>query len=163
MLWSGSNFCLLWHFGKCEVLGVDLGACLSWKVSNGLCFSLLSWKEFNPSGKADSLKGCICPASPTKRGLFLPPWVEMNINLTSGRKEECEYQGTQLQEQSLIHYSFDKYLSSVSGGSAPWWFTRIPQWTTQCPWSHGACRGERRGADGEWPHAYKWIMCCVMI
>lgn len=45
-------------FGRRKVLGVDLGACLSWKVSNGLCFWLLSWKEFNPSGKGDSFKGC---------------------------------------------------------------------------------------------------------
>lgn len=59
-------------FGKGEVFVVDLGACLSWKISSGLCFSLLPWKEFNPSGKADSFKGCICPPVQLSGELLLP-------------------------------------------------------------------------------------------
>lgn len=42
--------------------------------------------------------------------------MEININLTGGRKEKCEYQRTWLLEQSLIHYSFNKHLWSTSYG-----------------------------------------------
>lgn len=134
-------------FGKGEVLVVDLGACLSWKGSNGLCFLLLSWKEFNPSGKADSFKGCISPPlqlSGDSFSLLASKWI---LTWLVEGKKSVNIREPGLGIITLIHYSFNKYLLSFSWGSAPWCITRKSQQTRQCPCSRGVRSGER--VDGQ--------------